>query len=148
MQKTFSHGILKYILEARLMNILSAPEIYFMIVRALLLDLFVTLYQGICFPIYGMPKVKRKDHIILDRHCLKYLNAIERFNCDYCSYFNGLTSYISEIGARTEQYWCPVKRASGKARPHSRYHHFVDYGDAETFRARFDELRKKHEDMN
>ena len=148
MQKTFSHGILKYILEARLMNILLAPVIYFMIVRALLPDLFITLYQGICFPIYGMPKVKRKDHIILDRHYLKYLNVIERFNCDYCSYFNGLASYISEIGAHTEQFWCPIKHASGKARPHSRYHQFADYGDAASYREKLDILRKKFEDVD
>jgi hypothetical protein len=147
-QKTFSHGIVKYILEARPMNIISAPVIYFMIVPALFLDFVVTLYQFICFPIYGIPKVKRRDHLILDRHYLKYLNAIERFNCDYCSYFNGLASYISEIGARTEQYWCPIKHASGKARPHSRYHQFADYGDAAAYREKLDILRKKFEDVD
>ena len=145
-QKTFSRGIVRYILGARPLNILSAPVIYSMIVPALLLDFFVTLYQLICFPIYGVPKVKRKDHIILDRHYLKYLNAIERLNCDYCSYFNGLASYISEIGARTEQYWCPIKHASGRARPHSRYHRFADYGDAAAYREKLDALRRKFED--
>lgn len=147
MQATFARGLLKYILAARPLNILSAPVIYLMIIPAFLMDVCMTLYQALCFPIYGIPKVRRKDHIVLDRHYLKYLNVIERFNCDYCSYFNGLASYISEIGARTEQYWCPIKHASGKARPHGRYHHFADYGDAEAYRARFSELRKKFEDV-
>jgi hypothetical protein len=147
-QKTFSHGIVKYILEARPLNILSAPVIYFMIGPALFLDFAVTLYQFICFPIYRIPKVKRRDHVILDRHYLKYLNAIERLNCDYCSYFNGLASYISEIGARTEQYWCPIKHSSGKARPHSRYHQFADYGDAAAYREKLDILRRKFEDVD
>jgi hypothetical protein len=145
-QATFSRGLVKYILGARPLNILSAPVIYLMIVPALLVDACVTLYQYVCFPIYGIPKVKRLENIVLDRHYLRYLNVIERLNCDYCSYFNGLSSYISEIGARTEQYWCPIKHASGKARPHSRYHHFADYGDAEAYRARLSELRGKFED--
>jgi len=145
-QATFSRGLVKYILGARLLNILSSPIIYAMILPPFLLDACMTLYQFLCFPIYGVPKVKRREHIILDRHYLKYLNVLERFNCDYCSYFNGLASYISEIGARTEQYWCPIKHASGKARPHGRYHHFVDYGDAETYRAKLSELRKNFDD--
>jgi hypothetical protein len=145
-QATFSRGLVKYILGARPLNILSAPVIYLMIMPALLVDACVTLYQYVCFPIYGIPKVKRLEHIVLDRHYLRYLNVIERLNCDYCSYFNGLSSYISEIGARTEQYWCPIKHASGKARPHSRYHHFADYGDAEAYRSRLSELRGKFED--
>jgi hypothetical protein len=147
-QRTFSRGLVRYILGARPLNILSAPIIYLMIIPAFFMDACVTLYQVLCFPIYGIPRVKRREHIVLDRHYLKYLNVIERFNCDYCSYFNGLASYISEIGARTEQYWCPVKHASGKARPHSRYHHFVDYGDAEAYRERLAELRKRYEDAD
>ena len=147
LQKAFSGSLVLYILRARPLNILSAPVVYAMIFPALLIDVFISLYQFICFPIYGIPRVIRKDHIILDRHYLKYLNPIERLNCDYCSYFNGLASYMNEIGARTEQYWCPVKHASGKARPHSRYYKFTDYGDAKTYRARLAEIRRKFEDI-
>lgn len=146
-QKKFSRTILKYIKDARLLNALTAPVIYSMIVPALLIDLGVSIYQGLCFPIYGIPRVKRSDHVILDRHYLKYLNFLERVNCDYCSYFNGLASYISEVAALTEQYWCPIKHAFGKARPHSRYHLFLDYGDAEGYRSRLLALRKKYDDL-
>ncbi len=147
LQKTFSRGLLRYLAGARPLNVLTAPVIYAMVVPALLIDLCLFLYQLICFSAYGIPKVRRRDHITLDRHYLKYLNFFEKVNCDYCSYFNGLASYMGEVAARTEQYWCPIKHASGKARPHSRYHLFLDYGDAEGYRTRLDALRKKYDDM-
>jgi hypothetical protein len=50
-----------YILGARPLIVLTAPFIYLAIVPLLLLDLCVTLYQGICFPVYGIQKVKRAD---------------------------------------------------------------------------------------
>ncbi len=136
-----------YIVKAPLLTILSAPVIYVMAVPALLMDLGLWIYQALCFPIYGIPKVRRSDHIILDRHYLKYLNLIERLNCDYCSYFNGLSSYAMEIAARTEQYWCPIKHASGRAARHSRSHLFVGYGDADAYRAKLKELRKEFGDI-
>ena len=126
LHKKFSRSLPSYIFKAPLLTILSAPVIYVMVIPALLLDFSLAVYQLICFPVYGIPRVNRKDHIILDRHYLKYLNVIERLNCDYCSYFNGLVSYASEIAARTEQYWCPIKHAAGKTRRHSRYHIGLD----------------------
>lgn len=47
---------------------------------------------------------------MLDRHKLSYLNSIEKFNGVYCGCANGLIAYVREITARTEQYWCPVRR--------------------------------------
>ena len=146
-QKTFRERLYRYVLNARILNALTMPVIYPMILPALLMDLAISIYQFICFPIYRIPRVRRRDHIILDRHYLKYLNLLERLNCDYCSYFNGLASYISEIGARTEQYWCPIKHASGKVRPHSRYEHFFDYGDAEAYRVQLEEIQKRFADL-
>jgi hypothetical protein len=72
-----------YIRDSRFLAILTAPVIYFGIVPFCLLDLFLTVYQGICFPVYGIPKVSRADYIILDRARLKYLNVVERLNCMY-----------------------------------------------------------------
>lgn len=136
-----------YIIKAPLLTILSAPLIYAMIVPALIADLTLWIYQAVCFPIYGIQKVKRSDHIVLDRHYLRYLNLLERLNCDYCSYFNGLASYGMEIAARTEQYWCPIKHASGKAQHHARAHLFVDYGDAEAYRTKLEEIRRQLQDI-
>ena len=111
------------------------------------LDLSVTFYQIICFPIYGMPKVKRSEYIIIDRHSLQYLNIIEKLNCSYCGYFNGLIAYIQEIAARTEQYWCPIKHARKLAAIHSRYHKFLEYGDCKDYQERLAALRKDLTDL-
>jgi hypothetical protein len=141
LHRNLSRPLFSYVIGARFLTVLSAPVIYSMVLPALLLDLSLWIYQTICFPVYGIPKVSRRDHIVLDRHYLKYLNVLERLNCDYCSYFNGLASYATEIAARTEQYWCPIKHASGKAQRHSRYHLFFDYGDEKAYRDRLEQIR-------
>jgi hypothetical protein len=147
LHRKLASSLFFYIVKASPLTILSAPIIYAMIVPALLLDLSLWIYQAVCFPIYRIPKVKRSDHIVLDRHYLKYLNLIERLNCDYCSYFNGLSSYAMEIAARTEQYWCPIKHASGKAQRHSRAHRFIDYGDADSYRGQLMEIRRELQEI-
>jgi hypothetical protein len=105
------------------------------------------IYQFICFPIYGIPKVRRKDYIVMDRHRLRYLNSMEHFNCVYCGYVNGLLAYVQEIAGRTEQYWCPIKHAMSLKARHSRYQHFLDYGDAEQYRKRIEEVRRDFNDL-
>ncbi|MGZ3319880.1 MAG: hypothetical protein ACXU9C_02755 [Xanthobacteraceae bacterium] len=77
-----------YVLNARPSVVLTAPIIYAVIVPLVLLDLFVTVYQSVCFPVYGIPKVRRREYLIFDRHHLAYLNALEKLNCAYCSYAN------------------------------------------------------------
>jgi hypothetical protein len=139
-------GLLRYLLQARLRNLITAPIIYAMFFPLLLLDTFATLYQFVCFPLYGIPKVKRRDYLIFDRHNLAYLNIVEKINCAYCSYGSGLLSYIKEIVARTEQYWCPIKHAQRLLQAHSRYSHFVDFGDAESYRRELEKLRGDFDD--
>lgn len=127
-------GLARYVLGARPLVALTAPIIYSGIVPLMLLDLFVTLYQAICFPVYGIAKVRRGDYLVFDRHHLAYLNALEKLNCAYCSYANGLIAYAREIASRTEEYWCPIKHARRVIGAHARYAGFEDYGDAEAFR--------------
>ncbi len=148
LHKKLSGSVLRYIAGASLPTLLSAPVIYAMVLPALLLDAALWLYQAVCPTVFRIPKVRRADYVILDRHQLRYLNAVERLNCDFCSYFNGLVAYAAEIGARTEQYWCPIKHASGRHHRHSRYHLFADYGDAEAYRARLAELRRRFDDLD
>jgi hypothetical protein len=62
------------------------------------------------------------------------LNALEKLNCVYCSYANGLIAYVREIAGRTEQYWCPIKHARRVIGAHPHYAQFQDYGDAAAFR--------------
>ena len=123
-----------YVLKAPPLVILTAPFIYALIIPFVLLDLFVTVYQFICFPVYGIPKVRRSNFLVFDRHHLAYLNIIEKINCAYCSYGNGLIAYVREIASRTEQYWCPIKHARRLIGAHARYAVFADYGDAEGFK--------------
>ena len=129
----YRKGLIGYVLKGRLLVVLASPVIYSMIIPLVCVDLFFTIYQHVCFPIYKVNMVKRADYLIFDRKQLSYLNLIEKFNCIYCSYGNGILAYAMEIAARTEQYWCPIKHAHRLKYAHSRYHRFVDYGDAEAY---------------
>jgi hypothetical protein len=135
-------GVLRYLAQARLRNLISAPFIYAVFLPLLLVDLAVTGYQGLCFPLYGIPRVRRRDYFIFDRNSLAYLNIIEKFNCAYCAYATGLANYVKEIVGRTEQYWCPIKHARRVLDVHSRYERFVDFGDAEAYRAELEAIRQ------
>ena len=134
-------GILRYFFSAKLRSILSSPFIYGMIIPIAFFDLTITLYQHICFRLYGIRRVRRSDYVVLDRHQLAYLNGIEKLNCVYCGYGNGVVAYTREVIARTEQYWCPIKHARKVVGSHRRYRKFTDYGDAEHYRDRLIELR-------
>jgi hypothetical protein len=133
----------RYISNARPLVVITAPFIYAVIIPLVLLDLFVTVYQAVCFPAYGIAKVKRGDYLVFDRHHLAYLNALEKLNCAYCSYANGLIAYVAEIASRTEEYWCPIKHARRLQGSHARYRDFVDFGDAEAYSANLEALRRK-----
>ena len=126
--------LMAYVLNAHPLTVLTAPVIYALIVPLLLLDIFVTVYQAACFPVYGISKVRRSDYLVFDRHHLSYLNMIEKLNCAYCSYANGLIAYVREIAGRTEQHWCPIKHARRVIGAHPRYAMFEDYGDAEGYK--------------
>ncbi|MDO8288576.1 MAG: hypothetical protein Q7T44_05095 [Parvibaculum sp.] len=136
----------RYILNAKPMVVLTAPFIYSLILPLVLLDLFVSVYQAVCFPAYGIEKVKRSDYLIFDRGHLAYLNALEKLNCAYCSYANGLIAYVREIAGRTEAYWCPIKHAKKALGAHEKYMNFVAFGDADAYRkwiAEFDQPTQK-----
>lgn len=132
----------QYFRTAGLLNVLVAPVIYSMLLPIALLDFWVTLYQHICFRAYGIPLVKRSTFIIMDRHHLAYLNMIEKINCMYCGYGNGVFAYAREVASRTEQFWCPIKHAIRVRDPHHRYVKFLEYGDAEGYRSCLAELRQ------
>ncbi len=109
--------------------ILSVPFIYAVIVPVLFLDIAITIFQWVAFTLYRIPFVKRSQYINYDRRFLDYLNFLEKINCLYCSYVNGVFAYAVEVGARTERFWCPLKSASKPRFAHGWYHDFADYGD-------------------
>jgi hypothetical protein len=131
----------RYFIEANPLIVLTAPVIYSLIVPIALADILVMAYQAICFPIYKIPKVRRRDYLVFDRHHLAYLNIIEKINCAYCSYCNGAIAFVREVAARTEVYWCPIKHARRVLGPHPHYQGFADFGDAEGFREKVDQMK-------
>jgi len=145
--RSLAKSLRDYFAHSRLLHVLTAPLIYACIVPALLMDLVASIYQAVCFRVYGIPRVEREDYIVIDRNQLQYLNAMEKMNCVYCGYFNGLIAYVREIAARTEQYWCPIKHARGVAAIHSRYHKFIEFGDSEDYQGRLEALRRDFDDL-
>ncbi len=135
--------LLSYVFGARPAMIVTAPVIYSLIIPLMLLDLFAALYQAACFPVYGIPRVRRRDYLAYDRRELAYLNLIEKLNCEYCAYANGLIAYVREIASRTEEHWCPIKHARRVLGVHARYGSFLDYGDADAYRHDLESLRAK-----
>lgn len=142
LHREYRVGLIEFFRTASPRHILTAPLSYSLIAPLALLDLWVSIYQHVCFRAYGIPRVRRSDHLIIDRHQLSYLNIIEKINCVYCSYAGGVIAFTREVAARTEQYWCPIKHARRVLEPHSRFNRFADYGDAAAYRAVQDDLRK------
>ena len=122
-----------FLRRTRPLVLLTAPVIYALIVPFVLLDLFVWVYQAVCFPVYGIPKVRRRDHIRIDRQHLDYLNWVQKLNCVYCGYCNGVVSWVREVAGRTEAYWCPIKHAARMSGTHGHYGGFLDFGDGEGY---------------
>lgn len=87
--------------EAR--SLLTAPIVYSLLLPFAVLDLWVTTYQRICFPVYGVPRVRRRDYLTVDRRKLSYLTGLEKANCVFCGYVNGVIAYVREVGARTSR---------------------------------------------
>lgn len=127
-------GITQFLSNATFIGIIVAPLMYALIVPLVLLDIAVTLFQALIFPVYDIPKVPRADFIAVDRHHLAYLNPIERLNCAYCGYANGLLAFAREIAGRTEEHWCPIKHARRVQGLHRRYFGFAEYGDGKGYR--------------
>ncbi len=131
--RALKRGLAAYIVNAPPLVMLTAPVIYALIVPLVMLDISVSLYQAICFPVYGIEKVRRRDYLVFDRYHLAYLNLLEKLNCAYCAYGVGLIAYVREIIGRTEKHWCPIKHARRIISAHPNYYDFVDYGDAEGY---------------
>ncbi len=142
-QRRFRQGPLRFLRESQILAIVTAPVIYGLLAPIALLDLSVTVYQAICFRAWGVARVERRAYIVIDRQHLAYLNVIEKVNCMYCGYANGVFAYVREVAGRTEQYWCPIRHAQRARAPHPHYRHFVDYGDAEGYRRRLIPLRQE-----
>ena len=122
----------------RIKHILSLPFIYSMIIPAIILDVFITLYHSVSFRLYNLPLIKRSSYIRIDRQKLQYLNAIERIHCMYCGYVNGLFHYATVIAAETEKYWCGIQHKKGNGFiPPAHHKDFLPYGDKKAFEKKY-----------
>jgi hypothetical protein len=52
----------------------------------------VALYQWLLRPLLGLSRVRWADHVIIDRHRIEGMSWLDKFNCMFCSYANGLTT--------------------------------------------------------
>jgi len=135
-------SILESIFSARIREVISIPFIYSMIIPAIILDIFLFIYQQTAIRLYQIPIVKRSDYIVFDRKQLAYLNLLQKINCMYCSYFNGLMQFAVEVAGRTEKYWCPIKHAKKKAWSHDWEEYFADYWDVDWFKETFCSIKE------
>lgn len=135
--------LLKFLSGTKIAVIVTAPIIYSLIIPVVLMDLFVTVYQQVCFRIYRIPRVRRGDFVVMDRKYLGYLNVIEKINCVYCEYANGVISYAREVASQTEHFWCPIKHAKKTRGMPERYYDYLEYGDGDDFRHKLLEHREK-----
>lgn len=112
--------------------LLSSPVIYSLAIPLLLLDIWMSIYQAVCFPLYGLTQVERNKYIHDQRYKLRYLNGLEKLNCYYCGYANGVIMYAQAIARETEKMWCPIKnkKIPGVVEPAHRKA-FAEYGNKE-----------------
>jgi hypothetical protein len=143
LQRRYRVSSLRYLLDARLTSLLTVPVIYSVLLPLLILDLSLSLFQHTCFRAYGVPLVVRRRYMVNDRHRLAYLNTIEKVNCSYCAYANGVMAYAREIISRTEQHWCPIRHARHVPDAHKRYPRFFPYGDAISWHEKLQEKRQE-----
>ena len=122
-------------------HLISMPFLWAPLPFLIITDLLCELYHQICFPLYGIQKVKRSAYIqIFDRNKLAYLNFVEKLGCMYCGYANGLLLYSKEIAGRTEKYWCGIMHAS---KPGFKIHaqqveqNFSKFDDQEDFKRKY-----------
>ena len=119
-------------------HLISVPIIYSMSIPLVFLDITLEIYHNICFRLYGIPLVERSKYIKIDRHKLRYLSWVDKINCAYCGYANGLANYARTIAAETEKYWCGIKHKNGGNFIEPKHHkNFLDYGDEEGLKKKF-----------
>lgn len=120
-------------------HIVVIPVVSTMIIPLLVFDIWAEIYHRICFPLCGLPYVRRRDYIkIIDRAKLQYLNCLQKIYCMYCGYGNGALRYWARIAAETEHYWCGIKHEKSADFIAPEYqNNFSEYGDEDDFKRKY-----------
>ncbi len=92
-----------------ILHTISAPFIYGVGVSLFFMHICLEIYHQIAFRLYGIDLVDGQKYIKFDRYKLAKLTLLQKINCWYCSYINGLLPYAVAISAETEKYWCGIK---------------------------------------
>lgn len=124
--------------EKTIQHLISSPFIYAIIFPLIILDIFIELYHRVCFPLYDIDLVPREAYIKIDRQKLEYLEPIQKINCMYCGYANGLLRYATAIAAETEAYWCGIQhRKSPNFIMPEHQKGFAPYNDPQKFQEKY-----------
>lgn len=121
----------------------TLPFIYGTGIFIILLDIFIELYHRVSFPFYSIPYVSRGQYIKIDRQKLSYLGLMQKLNCMYCGYANGVVKYWARIIGETEKYWCGIQHEKTEGF-HQPDHHdgFIPYGDRPAYEETYLKNRK------
>lgn len=83
--------------------------IYSIILPIFILDISISIYQKIYFTALGIPKIDKKKYVVMERWNLSKLNLLQKLNCVYCEYANGILAFAKAVGNQTEIYSCAIK---------------------------------------
>jgi len=115
-----------------LKKIAMVPMILIGLPVFVLINLYIQIYQNICFPAYGIQRVKQGEYLIFNESQLSGLDLIE---CICYFYAVGMLRFSLEVTSRTESFWCPIKHLRRLTiEYHDKYSKFADYGDEEAFK--------------
>lgn len=120
-------------------RVIVLPFIWLPLFPILITDILIEIYHRICFPLCGIPYVKRSNYIVFDRFQLSYITIPEKLSCLYCSYANGFFHYASKISLETERYWCGIKHKNFPGYVELVDHKdFVEYGDKQAYHEKYE----------
>jgi hypothetical protein len=95
-----------------LLRAVSTVVITSMVFPLLIVDVCCSVYHAVYFRLKGIPLIPRGRYIVLDRGRLRGLNWVQRWNCAYCDYANGLIEWTKAVINTTEVYNCAIKHGS------------------------------------
>lgn len=52
-------------------------------------------YQQLIAPLFSLPPLSWRNYIIIDRYRIRELSWLDKFNCMFCGYANGLTTMVN-----------------------------------------------------
>ncbi len=125
-------------------HLLTIPFLFSAAIPFIILDIWIEIYHRVSFPFYRMSYIKRGQYIKVDRHKLSYLDPMQKLNCVYCGYVNGVLQYWVKIVGETEKYWCGIMHKEDKnfnAPPH--HAEFISYDNKEEYINKFKSQRSR-----